>query len=233
MTKNISQKIALIALLLISIFVLSLAEGKAQCPDNWGTNYTYDSITVNYGNNCVIKIYYCATYAEDGNYYIVYNKFVWDHNLCDPSFFNSQSFWVLAEETILDRYFNELGTHIGPCTAGGKYRSYINYGKAYCWKLVIEPTGFPPPHHKLMSYKNCSTPYSNEPYNFRGCLKSYTMCWDMTKNPPELITTYDFTQIDTPNCNQVGMPTYTVQQLNMLPVPYESECYFSSCEFVP
>lgn len=208
MSKNISQKIAIIAILLISFFGMNLEEGKAACPA--GYNMTIRTITI---SGCQYKLEICYQCSPTQNTQKIYLN---GYSKVDQSCVNTlNDFQVLQQiNGWLQQTANiaSICTNIIPCGEGA-LELYLY--EPVCWKYVKQDSELWIRHDD-----GCGDAF---------CYEEFTFCYNTQTN--SLVKTFVFgpAMIGTPSCFDFYTPTFgayiTDQFLNNTSFT-ESICFY-------
>ncbi len=204
MSKNITNKIAIIAILLISFFGMNLEEGKGQCP----TGFTPTSVTINiHGCDYIVDLCYrCSIMGGiPGTVQTIGFMRVPTSPPCIPSPAISAQQALQFIETYVqsaafyNTYLCTPTITVPPCPAQSRQLEYFYHN---CWKA------------ELISYFGVESLYYHvcEPEVY--CHEVYTLCYDAPNNTNRK-TVVSLTQVGTPSCTlspaEVTMPTVVGQ----------------------
>jgi hypothetical protein len=138
MTKIFSQKIAIIAILLISFFGMNLEEGKGQDPCDVGYTYGTTTITIN-GCDYLIKVcYICSPIGE----YDIEMKFLGYVKPvgCVPSPPISDADLYIQLKAKAKEYVLEI-CGITPCDTHEDYQTKMLFIEYICWEMTQDSYG--------------------------------------------------------------------------------------------
>ncbi|MFY8161371.1 MAG: hypothetical protein ACOVNU_08565 [Candidatus Kapaibacteriota bacterium] len=194
MLKNIiSNRILLIAVLLISVFGMNLEEGKGQCPPG------YSSVTKTYWvNGCEFQVDLCYTCPISGgdNWIILSptNPIRKVNTSCATS-------PTLTTQQVIEQLMQNIGTpnefeqlcELQPCDGTPPIPpKNTRIKQPICWKV------------KKISLPNNQLQIVYEPCDDEAyCLTVYERCIDLVSNPPRILSNVTYTIYGNPECEFV------------------------------
>jgi hypothetical protein len=203
-----SKKVLLFAVLIISIFVMNLEEGKAACP----SGYTPYDVTITYyyaGGSCDITIFYCYLNSPGGTHLLIIDEISIPYDCIGNVNFQNINFWDQINVAVYQDIINEQSLSIPPCSLG--YKTIISVERTNCWKLVI-------PSNNEVSIQKC--------LDTGKCQIINRLCYNTNVTPYVLVNDKSSTAVTGETSCING---YVPSDYRFIIGPYDSGCFYT-CE---